>query len=207
MAIRFEKHSVTGAASYRNFAQLLSAESEAAIVAVDMPIGLPSAIGWPRAADGAARAFVGRMPTSVFVVPPINVLQAPTHSEAVRQCRDAGIPGVSQQAYALRHKILEVAPYASDLRVREVHPEVSFAAMRDSHLRYGKRTWNGYHERRRILAEAGIEVPADFGDLGRASVDDVLDATAAAWTAARISAGIGKYLPADAQGTTPRIWY
>ncbi len=58
------------------------------------------------------------------------------------RCHDLGLPGISQQAWALRRKIREVA-VSADSRVFEVHPEVSFAAMRGAALRYSKRTWNG----------------------------------------------------------------
>lgn len=207
VAIRMDGTMVLGAATYPDFGALLNAEGEAAVVAVDMPIGLPTADGWPRAADGAARAFIGRMRSSVFVVPPAEALGAPTHAEAVQRCRGAGIPGLSQQAYALRHKVFEVAEHAADPRVHEVHPEVSFAAMNGGHLRHGKRTWNGCQERMRILARAGITIPDELGGVGRAGVDDVLDAAAAGWSATRIALGEAGHLPAEAPVGTPRIWY
>jgi len=207
VAIRMEERRVTGAASYATFSALLSAEADAAVIAVDMPIGLPVVAAWPRGADAGARAFIGRMRSSVFVVPPVEALQAATYPEAVQRCRDAGLPGLSQQAYALRHKIFEVAAHISDRRVHEVHPEVSFAAMNERHLQYGKRTWNGHHERHGILRRAGIEVPEDLGVLGRAGVDDVLDGIAAGWSASRIAAGTAMHLPADASAGSPRIWY
>ena len=78
--------------------------------------------------------------------------------------------------------------------------------MNGGFLAHGKRTWNGHQERRRILAAAGIDLSMDLGSLGRAGVDDVLDAAAAAWTASRIAGGDAKWLPADATDD-PRIWY
>lgn len=84
----------------------------------------------------------------------------------------------------------------SAVRVAETHPEVCFAAMADTTLAYAKKTWAGAELRRRLLAEAGIELPADLGAAGgEAAVDDVLDAAAAAWTAARIAAGTAHCLP------------
>ena len=134
------------------------------------------------------------------------VFDADSYADAVEKCHELGIGGISQQAWALRHKIAEVAACLPDFRVHEVHPEVSFAAMSGGFLAHGKRTWNGHQERRRILAAGGIELSMDLGDLGRAGVDDVLDAAAAAWTASRIAGGVAKWLPADATGD-PRIWY
>jgi len=207
VAIRLAGTDPVGAASYADFGALLTHEAGASVVAVDMPIGLPTAHAWPRQADLAARTFIGRMRSSVFVVPPREALEAPTHADAVRACRDAGVPGVSQQAFALRHKIFEVAQYSADSRVHEVHPEASFAAMHGAPLRHGKRTWNGYHERLALIAAAGIRLPDDLGDFGRAGVDDVLDAIAAGWTAWRIAAGVARCLPADAPVGAARIWY
>jgi predicted RNase H-like nuclease len=58
----------------------------------------------------------------------------------------------------------------------------------------------------------GIGVPADIGPAGlRAAVDDVLDATVAAWSAKRIASGIARSLPdppeRDAEGQPVAIWY
>jgi predicted RNase H-like nuclease len=47
-----------------------------------------------------------------------------------------------------------------------------------------------------LLADAGIQIADDFGEAGRhAAVDDVLDAGAAAWTAARVADGAATPLP------------
>lgn len=207
VAIRLARKRVIGAASYADFGALLAQEADAAIVAVDMPIGLPTAGDWPRKADVAARAFIGKMRSSVFVVPPREALQAATHADAVQACRDAGVPGVSQQAFALRHKIFEISESIDDPRVYEVHPEVSFAAIRGAPLQYGKRSWNGHHERLSILTATGIRIPTKLGELRRAGVDDVLDAIAAAWTAERIAAGTAEWLPVGGPANAGRIWY
>lgn len=206
VAVAIENGRISDARSYKSFSTLLQAEAATRVVAVDMPIGLPTASAWPRAADQAARDFIGPLRSSVFVVPPQEVFETLTHAGAVARCRELGIGGISQQAWALRQKIAEVAAGSSDERVHEVHPEVSFAAMNGAFLTFGKRTWNGHQERRRILAATGIGLPDDLGYLGRAGVDDVLDAVAAAWTADRIAHGIASWLPTDA-AIGPRIWY
>jgi predicted RNase H-like nuclease len=96
--------------------------------------------------------------------------------------------------------------------VAETHPELCFAAMAGQHLPYPKRTWAGVELRRRLLAQSGINLPAELGTAGReAAVDDVLDAAAAAWTAARIIAGTAHSLPARPEvfgdGLPCAIWY
>lgn len=196
------------ATSYRDLSTLATDFAAAPVITVDMPIGLPRADTWPRRADLAARAFLAPRPSSVFVVPPIEALQASSHAEAVGVCKAAGISGVSQQAYALRKKIAEVALVARiDQRIVEVHPEVSFRAMRPMPPLHGKRTWAGFHERLSLLRALGLEPPVDLPKLGRAGVDDVLDGVAAAWTAARIARGDARHLPVDATEGEPRIWY
>ena len=76
------------------------------VVAIDIPIGLPPT--GPRQADVLARGQVGRRASSVFVTPIRAALLATTHAEASALHRSATGKGLSQQAYALRAKILEV---------------------------------------------------------------------------------------------------
>ena len=67
--------------------------------------------------------------------------------------------------------------------------------MKGEHLDYSKKTWNGQMERRALLAAQGIELPDQLDELaGKAPVDDLLDAAAAAWTAWRCVRGTGEAL-------------
>ena len=207
VAIRMRDNVIRTAETHQRFADLLSAAEGVPVVAVDMPIGLPRAEEWPRPPDRAAKAFIGARRSSVFVVPPLEALEAATYPEAVSRCHESGLPALSQQAYALRKKIFEVAESGDDARVHEVHPEVSFAAMHGAPLHYSKHSWNGHHERMAIIAATGIQIPRDLGDLGRTSVDDVLDAISAAWTATRIAAGSARTIPEIVRDGEPRIWY
>jgi len=111
------------------------------LVGIDIPIGLPRE--GVRAADTAARVFVGPRRSTVFPTPPRAALVAATYAEA-RQA----LPSLSAQSFALGRKILEVEACLED-RVFEVHPEVSFAALASRQLRHSKRSWNGQMERRR----------------------------------------------------------
>lgn len=77
----------------------------------------------------------------------------------------------------------------------EVHPELCFAVMAGAPLQTRKKTAEGVGERVGLLAAQGIRLPEDV-PLDRRGVDDVLDATAAAWTAARVVAGRAERLPA-----------
>jgi predicted RNase H-like nuclease len=184
-----------------SFAQLLDSLKHAGAVGVDIPIGIPTQ--GPRAADVAARAFVGPRRGSVFPTPPRAVLLAATYAEA-RQV----LSSLSAQSFALGKKILEVEGCVEE-RVFEVHPEVSFTALAGRHLRYSKRSWNGQMERRNLLAAAGIVLPDDLA-AGQAAADDVLDAAIAAWSAARKVNGAGATLPPAPpllDGRPVAIWY
>ena len=136
------------------FVQLLGRLQDARAVGVDHPIGLPSES--VRAADVAARAFVGRRRSCVFPTPPRPALVAATYAEA-----RGVLPSLSAQSFALGKKILEVEACLEE-RVFEVHPEVSFAALAGRPLRRSKRSWNGQMERRQLLASAGIELPTSW---------------------------------------------
>jgi predicted RNase H-like nuclease len=182
-----------------------------AAVGVDMPLGL-TADGW-READRAAARLIGARRSSVFRVPPRPVWAEADYAAANRRCRDLTGGGLSVQAWGLRAKVLEAdALWADGRALHEVHPEASFAAMNKTPLRYAKTTWAGQSLRRRLLADAGIVIPDEPGDAGRAGPDDVLDAAAVAWTAQRIAAGSATRVPdpADAQpcdaGRDIAIW-
>jgi predicted RNase H-like nuclease len=178
-----------------SFADALLVEGE--VIAVDIPIGIP--VVGVRAADEAARRFVGRQASSVFTTPIRRVLEAPTYAAAREVARELTGSSISAQSYALRSRILEVDDYArTDDRVIEAHPEVSFRELARRPLPPKKRV-EGLVERRRLLAEAGIELPEW---VPRIAEPDLLDAAIAAWTAARYARGEALPLP---EGHTERI--
>ncbi len=194
--------------------ELCRADGPVAVVAVDIPIGLSDRA--PRQADLAARELLGPRRSSVFETPVRAALEAPDHASAVEVNRAATGRGATRQAYGLRHRVLEVdrwlrADVAGDRpAVYEVHPEVTFARMAGGPLADGKRTWTGAERRRMLLAREGLFV-ADVGEAGRsAAVDDVLDAAACAWTAARVVTGDALSLPDPPEpmphGLVAAIW-
>jgi predicted RNase H-like nuclease len=195
---------------FKNFRELVRAFSRAAIVAVDIPVAAPAR--GRRPADEAARKLLGRLASSVFITPPREALQEPTFNAAQRTAQRLG-GVVTQQSYALRHKIEEVEEVArSDPRLREVHPEVSFWAMNGrTPLAYRKRTWNGLVTRLSLLRKHGIELPETPLQVGDAAPDDVLDAAAAAWSAWRCARGWACSLPhsppVDEAGRAVAIWF
>jgi len=195
----------------QQFADLLDRYPKAAVIGVDIPIGLPET--GRRLADQLARRVLGpaRM-ASVFPTPPRRVLKASTYDQALAISRRLCAHGVSRQAYGLRTKIFEVdAVVARHPRVVEVHPEVSFTAMGWRPVEASKKTWNGLMERRRLLAEAGIVLGDRLEHVGAAAPDDVVDAAAVAWTAHRVALGLAGTLPnappRDRTGRQVAIWY
>jgi predicted RNase H-like nuclease len=171
------------------------------VIAVDIPIGIPDSE--PRQADVAARRFVGPRGSSVFPTPVRRVLEAETYAEAREVAVRLTGKSVSAQTYALRRRIFEVDEHAArDERLIEVHPEVSFRELARRPLQT-KHTSFGLAERRALLEEAGIELP---GSAPRVNEADLLDATIAAWSAARYARGEAVPLPEAHAERIGAIW-
>lgn len=188
-----------------NCHELIHANPESLVTAVDMPIGLP-ALG-ARRCDREARKLLGApRASSVFPAPIRRVLEATTYEEAcdIR----FGLEGkqLSKQAWGIVPKIRELDrvlrqdPALQD-RIREVHPEVSFYFLAGERpMEHSKKTKAGRAERHALLEpifgewiEAAL---AERRTLGSA-VDDILDAFVALWSARRIAAGRARIVPLE----------
>lgn len=207
---------------YARAEQLVAAHPHAACIAVDVPIGLADT--GSRAPDALARSFVGgRRASSVFSAPLRGALNAQCHAEASALNRrfDEKGRGISIQAFGILPKIREWdtllrADAKARRVVREIHPEVSFAAMNAGvGLVAPKRSDEGHRQRLALLGEHfGLAaVQALLAEVPRriAAADDVADALAALWTAERIHAGRAGSLPSppseDSAGLQMAIWY
>lgn len=167
-----------------------------AVVAIDMPIGLPDR--GRRQADVLARKAVGTLRSSVFMTPARAALDAPDHRTASARNHALAGEGISIQAFSLKSKLHDVERWVRQThhRVVEIHPEVSFAQLAGAPLTVRKSTWAGAECRRRLLADAGVILVGDLGEAGRrVAVDDVLDAAVAAWTAQRVLRGQAQARP------------
>ncbi|AKJ09541.1 hypothetical protein ABB07_05765 [Streptomyces incarnatus] len=190
---------------------LVERAGDVAAIAVDMPLGLVEK-GW-RAADLAARALLGMRRSSVFLIAPRPAWQEPDYARAAQRCQELAGSRLSRQAWALAPKLLEArACWLADERIHEAHPELSFHALAGGvPLTYAKKTWRGQNLRRALLAEAGVGLPDELGEADRTPTDDVLDATAAAWSAHRIALGIAEQVPTvpelDSEGRRIEIRY
>jgi predicted RNase H-like nuclease len=178
---------------FPTFADMVSAEPRTDIIAVDISIGLPER--GARACDIAARRRLGpKRGASVFSAPIRPVLEATDYKNASSLRRNIEGLGITQQAYGILSKIREVdtllsANPALQTRIREVHPEVSFAEWAGSPIEASKRTAEGRAERKAMIESvwpgARQRLAAKLGR-GGWQADDLNDAFAALWTARRI---------------------
>ncbi|MFE3447679.1 DUF429 domain-containing protein [Nonomuraea sp. NPDC059194] len=186
--------------------RLAAMDGELEVVAVDMPIGLPDR--GRRQADVLARRAVGARWPSVFMTPTRAALEADDYLTAATINQELAGEGISRQAFALKGKLLQVDRWVGQTsrRVVEVHPEVCFARLAGAPLPNRKTTWAGAEHRRTLLEGAGLRLPHDLGTAGTmAGVDDVLDATVAAWTAHRVATGHAHSMPSPPQTFTDGI--
>jgi predicted RNase H-like nuclease len=192
-------------------AALAAADGPVDVIGIDIPIGL--ADNTNRQADLLARKAAGPRWASVFVTPVRDAIVIEDHQEASALNRRLTGSGISRQAFNLRDKILQVDAWlpGAPCPVLEVHPELSFAELAGAPLTDSKSTWAGAVRRKRLLAAAGLEVSGNLGLTGRqAGVDNVLDAAAVAWTAARYARGAARCTPDPPErfsdGIAAAIW-
>ncbi|MPZ50017.1 MAG: DUF429 domain-containing protein [Dehalococcoidia bacterium] len=190
------------------------ATPDLAAIALDIPIGLSD--GPPRAADLDARRFLGRpRSSSVFPAPLRCLLDATDYVTACEASFAACGRRLSRQAFNILPKVrdadLLITP-ALQTRVRECHPEVSFAALNaGSAMRHNKKTAAGRAERAALLNALFDQDLSLLRIPSGAARDDFYDAAILAWTAARIARGQAVSLPAepprDSRGLLMQIVY
>jgi predicted RNase H-like nuclease len=207
---------------YDSASALADTHRQARVIAVDIPIGLPERNS--RRADIEARRFVGgRRASSVFSVPVRGILDAKSQPEASRRHREIDGRGFGAQSFAILPKIREwdeLLQSDTQLRavLREVHPEVSFAALNGGvgkGLAFNKKSQEGADIRTALLSTV-----FGFGNVTglvqsvarrQAATDDVLDALVALWSAERIATGKSVCLPtppdSDSTGLATAISY
>jgi predicted RNase H-like nuclease len=189
---------------FKRFGQVAGSLPDDAVIAVDIPIGLPDQIDGPgRAAEQAVRPMLRRKSSSIFSVPSRQAVgQGMKHYEAwlsgVMGYRQAYVltkqaalatsdpsRAISRQAFGILPKIGEVdqllrADKRLADRVWESHPEVAFCVLNGGiPLLKNKLTEQGSSERRGTLISNGfasgfLSQAAPYG----AKPDDFLDACA-----------------------------
>jgi predicted RNase H-like nuclease len=207
------------------FGDLVAAPEQPAVIAVDMPIGLPERTGTGgRAAENVVRPLLGARQSSVFSVPSRAAVYAADYRAACRIALATSDPPrkVSKQLFNIAPKMREVdeclrTDAGLAARVFEVHPELAFwrlngaRALDEPKKVQGRPYEPGLALRRRLLVRAGL--PAAVVDASPpvgAGPDDVLDALACAAIAQRIRAGRAQPFPdpppRDAYGFPMAIW-
>ena len=172
-----------GAVSWHagTLAELLTLPAD--VVAVDIPLGLPSGLD-RRVCDLQAAARLGAQRSSVFPAPPRAVLAARDHAEASRLSRAAGSVGVSLQTWNIVPKIRE-ADVLRDRRLLEVHPEVSFRELCAGGPALPSKKLPAGRAARLTALRGWLDVDLPSPRPARAAADDCLDALVCAWTADR----------------------
>lgn len=193
----------------RSFAEVLALD--AAIIAVDMPIGFPAREG--RQAEKDVRKRLGARQSSVFAVPTRAAVACGDYREACAANLEAADPPkkISKQIFHLFPKMREIDALitpALQQRVHESHPELAFWAMNGGEpLPLPKKVRGTPHPpglalRRTLLERAGFPLGAMPDASYRRSdvaADDLLDACACAWAARRIRDGKALRFPAREQ--------
>lgn len=207
---------------FDSFATLLAANPDDAIVAVDMPIGLPefSSKGG-RGPEALVRPLLGARQSSVFSIPSRAALYADTsdfttveawyaaHRKASEVARATSDPprGVSIQAFGIFSKIREIDTLLiarPDLRGRvfESHPEVALCRLNgDQAMQLPKKIKGivnptGMAERKALLCRHGYEMGfLDQPPPRGAAADDFLDAAVMMLIAGRIASGKARPFP------------
>ena len=179
-------------ARFATVADLVDGPEQPLMIGIDVPIGLPERVFvGGRAADKAARAYLGSGRSSVFPVPPRAAVYAADYASAKELSR-AG----SEPPFAPSIQCWNITPYIREVdgllrarpslagRVREVHPELAFRRLNgDVPLRAGKKGPEreaGLAERRDLLVASGLPAALVQSPPPRGiGADDHLDAMAA----------------------------
>lgn len=208
-----------------HFADIFADPESPAIVAVDIPIGLPERAGvGGRAAENQIRPLLGTQKSSVFSVCSRAAMYAGNYDESRRIARATSDPSrsMTKQLFCIVPKIREVDdvlrrnPSLVDL-VFEIHPEVAFWQLNGQHPlnepKKKKRRPNapGLALRKRLLVDSGIPPSSVEQKPPRgAGPDDWLDALACAAIARRIFSCIARPFPdpppLDQHGLRMAIW-
>lgn len=205
------------------FADLVSALPQNALIAVDMPIGLPETTpSGGRGPEQAVRPYLGARQSSVFSIPSRSAVYAEDYHGACELALKTSSPPrkVSKQAFHLFPRIREidaVIDNSNQHRIREVHPELAFwrlnggTAMQTPKKIKGRINPEGMEERRAVLVRHGLPeaLVRDKPPRG-AAADDLLDACACLIIASRIALGLARPFPDpplnDARGLEMAIW-
>lgn len=198
VTVRLDLQGGAEAGIFPNFAVLWKKHQQAALILVDIPIGLKDGGREERQCDKEARKFLGPRKSSVFPVPCRAAVYQPDYDAAIRENLHHTGKSIFKAVWQIVPKIREVdelllSAGESRAKVRESHPEVCFWALNGGKpMAYNKKTGAGMRERQSLLQIALAAIhPSLGGFLEVAQIlkprgvapDDFLDALALAATA------------------------
>jgi predicted RNase H-like nuclease len=211
--------------TFTHFAGLLTVSPAPAVVAVDIPIGLPERAGaGGRAAENAVRPLLGARQSSVFSVPARAAIYEMDYAASCRTALATSVPPrkVSRQLFNIAPKVREVDEVlrtnpAWAESVYEVHPELAFwrlngeRALLEPKKVKGRPYQAGLILRRKLLLSACLPPALVHACPPKGTAeDDLIDALACATVARRLHAGLACPFPdpppRDAFGLPMAIW-
>ncbi|HEY6770217.1 MAG TPA: DUF429 domain-containing protein [Candidatus Sulfotelmatobacter sp.] len=167
------------------------------LIVIDIPIGLPDK--GCRRADLQAQCFLKHRNMCVFPAPIRPILDCPTRELASATCLAIGDRRVNVFQWAIVPKVRSIdlimrQQKESQERIREGHPEVSFALMNQENPLLSKKRLAGIEQRIGLLRKLFADIRTDCPHL-----EDILDAYALLWTAKRVRLGIERRFPEQAE--------
>lgn len=206
---------------FSRFDALWETHGDAAVILVDIPMGLPGGGRSPRRADQLAREMLGSHRSSIFLPSVREVLDCVSYGEANEKNRMLTGKGISKQYWYLVPKIKDVDSFLQSTpeavpTVKEAHPELCFVLASNGTIRFSKKTAEGVGERLDILRRYVNDINEVYEGVLRKYLrkevarDDIVDALILALTAREGGKGL-KSLPdqpeRDEAGMPMAIWY
>jgi predicted RNase H-like nuclease len=201
-----------------DFAAVLASEHRPAVIAVDMPIGLPDRVGPNgRGPEREVRRLLGERQSSVFSVPSRAAVIEDDYRRSCAVALATSHPPrkVSKQCFHLFPKIREIDRLMTpslEGRVFEAHPELGFWRLNGERpMALPKKVKSrpsqpGLDERATLLVRHGYDRTFLDQSLPRGvGRDDLLDAAVLALTATRIAKGEGLSFPAAPERDGKRL--
>ena len=193
LAVKLDRDGTAAARLFPDMASLWSAYRPAALILVDIPIGLPESAN-DRACDQEARKILGPRRASVFPVPCRPAVYAPDYDAAIKINETRTGKRIFRATWNLMPRMRQVDEVlAAESRargvIREAHPEVLFWSLNQKRpMVFYKKNAAGEAERLEVLQRVDPRAQDLFFKLRQdlpkknAAPDDLLDALAAAMT-------------------------
>jgi predicted RNase H-like nuclease len=171
---------------HEEFKALLDATQDCAVVAVDMPIGLPNG-SEPRQCDLEAQKALGHQRNSLFLTPPRSCVEAKSVRDFQAMHKAIRGIGAGLPVWGIVPKMLEVNrlldekiatdPGVQD-RIIEFHPELTWKRLAGALQLSSKKVAAGVLQRISLLEQLsqGWVPPFPQKIPGNPAIDDVLDA-------------------------------